>query len=495
MASRFGKVSRKAIGLGLALAMAAMVAGGSATGLAWWREAPSSTDGLDWVVVRRDDLDTSLVAGGDLEATQQTIVACQVEELADTDGTIILTLIDNGTVVKKGDVLCRLDSSQFEELARQQEILTNQERALCLQAQLVLETARLALREYQEGLVTQLTQEFEGRIALGRSDAQRQADRLAWAESMSVKGYLSEGQLLTERQNLARFQHELRKSEGEFQVFRRYTVPKEIQGFKAEVETAENNYRVEAERLKVEEDELAYIRKQIANCIMRAPKDGVVVHANKNRWWAPPLQPGTTVYLDEAIFMLPDLTRMVVAVSVHESMGPQIRVGMKADVRIASLSDRVIPGHVASIDYFPTMNWKEWSGDVKHFVARVQLDPTPPRVLPFMSAWVKFDTGRVRDALVIPVEAMSVVGHQQFCYVVADDGLERRAITTRRSSRDLVEVTAGLDEGDRVVLRSADVRGIPIDDTPRDPASNADREQTASPSRSVSPERSRARAS
>ena len=78
-----------------------------------------------------------------------------------------------------------------------------------------------------------------------------------------------------------------------------------------------------------------------------------------------------------------------------------------------------------------------------------------------MSAWVKFDTGRVPDALVIPVEAMSVVGHQQFCYVVADDGLERRAITTRRSTRDLLEVTAGLDEGERVVLRSLDVRGNP----------------------------------
>ena len=96
-----------------------------------------------------------------------------------------------------------------------------------------------------------------------------------------------------------------------------------------------------------------------------------------------------------------------------------------------------------------------------------------------MSAWVKFDTGRARDALVIPVEAMSVVGHQQFCYVVGDDGVERRAITTRGSTRDLLEVTEGLDEGERVVLRSLDVRGIPVDDTTRgsreQPLARADR--------------------
>ena len=293
--------------------------------------------------------------------------------------------------------MCRLDSSRFEEIARQQEILVNQGRALSLQARLVLETARMALREYREGLVTQLTQEFEGRIALSRSDVQRQADRLAWAEGMSAKGYLSEGQLLTERQALARYRHELSKVEGEFQVFRRYKVPKEVRGLEAEIETAENNDHVEAERLKVEEDFFTRIRKQIDHCVMRAPQDGIVVHANKNRWWAPPLQPGEMVYQGEEMFMLPDLARMEVNVSVHESVGPQVRVGMKADIRIASLPDRTIPGHIAAIEYFPTENWKEWSGDVKHFVVRVQLDRTPPRVLPFMSAWVTFDTGRVRD--------------------------------------------------------------------------------------------------
>jgi HlyD family secretion protein len=290
-------------------------------------------------------------------------------------------------------------------------------------------------------------------------------------------------------------QHELRKAEGEFRVFRQYKVPKEIRGFAAEIEMAENNDKVEAERLKVEEDELAYIRKQIDNCIMRSPHDGVVVHANKNRWWAPPLLPGATVYQGEQMFLLPDLTQMVVAVSVHESVGPQLRVGMKAGVRIASMADRLIAGHIESAEFFPSVNWKEWSDDIKHFVVRVRLDPTPPHVLPFMSAWVKFDTGRARDALVIPVESMSVVGHQQFCYVIGDDGVERRAITTRRSSRDLLEVTEGLDEGERIVLRSLDVRGIPVDDTTRDPVSNPSREQTASPSRSVSPERSRPRAS
>jgi HlyD family secretion protein len=476
------------------LAIAVIAAAGSASGLAR-RESPPPIDGIEWVVVRRVDLDTKLLAGGDLQATKQTTVACEVEDIADSDGTMILTMIDNGALVKKGDELCRLDSSQFEELARQQEIEVNQARATRLQAQLVLETARIALRQYQEGLVTQLTKEFEGRIALGRSDAQRQADHLAWTENMVAKGYLSKGQLLSERQALARTQHELRKAEGEFRVFRRFQVPKEIQTLRGQIETAEINDRLEADRLKAEEDRLAHLRKQIANCTVRAPQAGVVVNADQDRWWWPPLRPGDRVYQHEEMFMLPDLTQMDVVVSVHESMGPRVRVGMKAGIRIASMADRVIPGRVASINQYPVSNWKEWDESLKHFIVRVHLDQTPARILPFMSAVVEFDTGRVPDALVIPVEAMSVVDGQQSCYVVSSDGLERRPITSRRATTDLLEVTAGLNEGERVVSRSLDVHEIPVDDRARNPVSDSAMQQTAPPRVSKSPARATAQAS
>ena len=82
--------------------------------------------------MRRDDVDTTLLAGGDLQPSKQKTVTCQVEDVTDSDGTMILSVIKNGTTVKKGDELCRLDSSPLEELAREEEILVNQARALCL---------------------------------------------------------------------------------------------------------------------------------------------------------------------------------------------------------------------------------------------------------------------------------------------------------------------------------------------------------------------------
>ena len=177
------------------------VGGWSVAGLIRGRKADAALESLESFVVRRADLDTTLLAGGDLQPAKQATVTCQVEDVTDSDGTMVLSVIGNGAPVKKGDELCRLDSSALDELARQEEILVTQARAFHLKARLDLETAKIALKEYQEGLVTQWTKEFESRIALGRSDVQRQEDRLAWAEAMLAKGYLALGQLLSERQS------------------------------------------------------------------------------------------------------------------------------------------------------------------------------------------------------------------------------------------------------------------------------------------------------
>ena len=494
MASRFRGRSTRFVCLLLSFVMTLAAASWSvAERLPGWKP-PLGVESLEFVEVTRGDFDTTLLVGGDLQPVKQTTVTCQVEDITDSDGTMVLTVINNGAPVKKGDELCRLDSSAIDEMARQEEILVNQARALNLKASLELEIATIALRQYRDGLVTQSTKEFEARIALGRSDTQRQIDRLAWAERMTAKGYLAEGQLLSERQTLARLRHELKKAEGEFQLFRRFEVPKEIHALGGQIHTAEINQRLAADRLKAEEDELAYLRKQIANCTIRAPQDGVVVYANVNRWWSLPLEAGTRVYEGQSMFLIPDLTKLEVNVSVHESMGPRVRVGMKARICIASRPGEVIPGRVVAIEMLSIPNWKEWDENVRHFVARVRLDQTPASALPFMSATVEIDTGRVTDALVIPVEAVASVDGQDSCYVVGEDGLEKRSIKTRRATRDLLEVTRGLQAGEHVVTRSLDVDGeMAVVEKNHDPASDVARDQSASPRIPESSARSTAR--
>ena len=65
-------------------------------------------------------------------------------------------MIANGNPVKKGDELCRLDSSKLEELGAQEEIKVNEARASFTQARLSRDVARIGLQEYRDGLIIKI---------------------------------------------------------------------------------------------------------------------------------------------------------------------------------------------------------------------------------------------------------------------------------------------------------------------------------------------------
>lgn len=418
-----------------------------------------ATEPLESVLVRRLDLDTELVAGGDIQPIKETSVACQVEDVAKTGGVVIVSVVENGTSVKRGDELCRLDSAELEELARQEELDVNQARATCDQARLTHEVAVIELRQYQDGLAAQLTKELEGRIALTRSNTYSGRDRLAWVRAMLAKGYASQAEVVSTSQAAARAEHALRLAEVELHTFRQYQAPKQVFALQTEIAKTESVFRFEAEKLGAQEDRLAYIRKQIANCRVVAPHDGIAVYGGRHSWKPVLLEPGVRVQQGQELFTLPDLSRLEVDISVHETMGHRVRVGQAASVEIASRQDRSFTGRVVSITQLPVPNEKEWDERLRHYITRVRLDETPHGVLPLMSATAKIDTGRVPGALVLPIQAVSMLDGVPCCYVVAGDRPERRAVATGGSTADLVEITAGLEEGDRVVARP-DADGI-----------------------------------
>ena len=56
------------------------------------------------------------------------------------------------------------------------------------------------------------------------------------------------------------------------------------------------------------------------------------------------------------------------------------------------------------------------------------------------------------NVLAVPSEAIRIDNGHDVCFVVHDDGLERREVKLGKVTRDLAEVTQGLEEGEQVVL-------------------------------------------
>jgi HlyD family secretion protein len=424
-------------------------------------KARAAWEGLPRAAVRRVSFDACATAGGVTQSSQQTVVKCQLENLQvrkrggafNAGGaSTILEIIPNGTMVKKGDVLCTLDASEYEDVAQAQTLRVLQHQAEMVQTALALQSAEIALKEYREGLLPQDIVGMKGRIALAESEMKAASDRLAWSERMVAKGYASRAQVANDRQAVLSATFRLEQAQRALDTYRRFNSTKTDVALRAEVEKARKWAIHEAGDYDKSKVQLAYYQKLIDRCTIRAPHDGFVIYANGTFREAAErfrIEPGVSVYQSQELFYFPDLTKMEILAMLNETVVTQVRRGMPARVRVEGFrGGEALQGHVESVESLPRRSFN----DVPYYPCRITLKAFPSGLLPGMSAEVEIQIGRCRDVLAIPSEAVSVDRDRKVCYVIGPSGLERREITAGGSTADMIEVTDGLNEGEPVLL-------------------------------------------
>jgi HlyD family secretion protein len=409
------------------------------------------------VGVRRADLFPTEMTSGRVESGKRTIIECQLENiavgvkgqrLAAAGASVLLSVIPEGTVVKRGDVLAVLDSSEYEELLRLQQITLERARADHQQATLDLEIARLAVREFQEGTMHETIEDFEGKILLARSDLERATDRLNWSRRMSTKGYVPAAVVTSDEFKKKQMTVALADQDAAFTVFKKYTAPKTMRVLEGDVKGAASTLEYQDLRLHRQQDRLASLVKQVEHCTVRAPHDGFVIYAN-NAERELFIEPGVPVRQRQQLFYLPDLNDMEVVAMLHESIVHRINPGMRATVQVEGMTNRRIEGHVQSVAPMATLNPRS---DVRYFEGTVKLENVPGGIRPGMSAQVTIALPRVENVLTVPPEAVRFENGHDFCFVVHEDGLERREVKLGQVTHEASEVTEGLEEGEQVVL-------------------------------------------
>jgi HlyD family secretion protein len=443
--------------LGAAALLLALAGGG----WAYRNVKPASSElvgSLPRAVVHREELDVFLTVGGEIQGGKQTRIDCELQNipsalnLGSFAGQTIISLIPDGKHVKKGDVLCRFDASSYEEAARIQRIELEKAKSAFRQAELDLDSAKVGHVAYRDGEVAQLTDAFRGSIALMKSDLQRARQKLDWTKRMAKIRYVSSNDLTIDQHAVMIQEEGLKRTEGEFRVFRKYTVPKVLYELQCVIAKAQEQWDFAKEQFESDERRLAKINRQIEACTIRAPHDGMVIHADVLFGPDLKLREGMQVHQGQPMFFLPDLDHVVAGISLHESVAARVEVGMKTRIRMQAFPGRVMTGRVTRKELLPTPNYRAGI-DIRHFEARVEFDATPKGVLPDMSTEIEIITTKRKDTLVVASEALTYENGKAYCYVAVGPNLERRAVRVRRAGRNLLEVVAGLAEGEQVLLR------------------------------------------
>ena len=154
----------------------------------------------------------------------------------------------------------------------------------------------------------------------------------------------------------------------------------------------------------------------------------------------------------QELIRLPDVSKMLAEIKIHESRVGQVRVGMTAYVRIESIPNRRFKGVVRRVALLPDAQVSWMSPDLKVFPTDVLIEEELPALRPGVSARAEIIITNLSKVLSVPIQTVARWRGENVCFVKKGSGVAPVPVTTGWFNDQFVEVTLGLKEGDRVLL-------------------------------------------
>jgi cobalt-zinc-cadmium efflux system membrane fusion protein len=160
---------------------------------------------------------------------------------------------------------------------------------------------------------------------------------------------------------------------------------------------------------------------------------------------------GEMVNPEKTLFTVADLSTLWVAIDIYEKDISRLRLGTGVKVSVAAFPGKTFRGKISYISDVVDEKTRTEK-------ARVTLDNSSGLLKPGMFATVLVETtGRGTERLIaVSEEAVLVDGTKRYVFMhTAQDTFKKREIETGRTLGNRVEVTAGLKEGDSIVVKGA----------------------------------------
>lgn len=441
---------------------------------------------------QKTSFDITVTATGDLQAKNQIEVRSELET-----ETSIVELAPEGKMVKKGDLLIRLNADQIQtqlddaklqvEAAKANQVAAensymiqqSENESKLRQAKLKLDLAILDLDQWEKGERVQKLKDIELALDKNTKDFARLEERYGRSQELFKQGFQSKDELQRDEIALREARAALEKAKLEQLTYTNFQEPKDRKTKESAVEEA----RAELERVRqqneielaskeatrfnarttrqLREERMNKLVKQLAATEMRAPQDGLVIYAtNAGRGFFgddSPMQVGRRVRPQEALIVLPDTSEMVASVRVPEAIAGRIRRGQPATVKVDKLPGMTFTGQVDEIGILAESQDRWRDPNRREYTVKVLLDDPKSagevELKPSDRSEATIVLGRVQDAIAVPLQAVFTEEQVPFVWTPAGSRYERTPVRVARRSDTLAEIAVGLSEGMQVLLR------------------------------------------
>lgn len=450
-------------------------------GVKWWRASQTRGDALT-ATVARADLPIAVIERGELESAQSVEVRCEV------DGREIklVSILPEGTAVKKGQEVGRFDVEVIDKAIAEQSVKAEQARGKAQAAKAELEVqenkaksdvakadreaqlAELKLEKYEKAEYDADYYEKKGAIDLAQKDLEEAKANLKFMDRLVTRGLAQMEQRKFKEMDINQKEYLVKRDQAKLLVLEydkrckivelkfnakdaRLELERTRKGSQASIDKARSEWEAAEKTARLEQIQLERLQSQRAKYVIIAPQAGIMVYFKRPWDETARIQAGALLYSQQPIFTLPDLNHMKVKVKIHESVVKKVKVGLPVTIKVDALSNVVMHGTVKKV---ATLAQSEWRSSVKEYETEVSIDDLPEAggLKPGMTGEVRILIETLPDVLIVPVQAVTEREGKHYAYVVGSIGTTRREVKIGESNEQFVEILAGLNEGESVVL-------------------------------------------
>ena len=448
----------------------------------------------DIAIATRGPLRISETANASITAVEETRVLSQMEGRA-----TITWLIEEGAMVAEGDEVVTLDSNQQEDRLANQEISVEQAKASLVKA---TEDLAILIRQCESdlnaatnkvtfaemdldkffggeiaGVTTMGEQEQaikseESAIQLSRAELELAKENYLWSVKLAEQDFITATELEGDRLDFEEKGNRLEVAENKLKILKKYTHEKAklelrqklkdakldkertIARNKANVTQTEADLEGRTRELELAKERLENLVYQVANSVVRAPHQGIVVYGfegdTRNRTY---VEEGTSVREGQNLITLPNLSNMQVMMTLPEAAIDNIVPGLRAIVTVDT-SDEPLKGVVIRRAPLPdsTARWGDPDNKVYKTWVDILSNNDDSRLLPNMSSTVEIVIDVLDDVLSIPIQGVFTQGAVNYSWVHTSDGPVARRVELGAHNHTHTVVLEGLEAGDKVYM-------------------------------------------
>ena len=405
------------------------------------------------VTVKRGMFIHEILGRGSVDSAKNVEVRCRVES-AGMEGLSIVTVVPEGTLVKKGDMLIELESSRLEENTEKQLVTVIGSKAKLEQAQADLKTAELTLTEYLEGTYEQQIKTIESEIFSAREQVHTQEDNLAHFNRLYERDYITYSTIEAYLIELDKAKLARGIAEQKLDVLQRLTKEKMVTQYEAAITTAKALVAAAEQTFQIDENRLEHLKRQLANCTIYAPSDGQVVYYMP-RWGSDEnlVREGMKVIDKQILILLPDPTQMQVKGLINEANVRYVSKGQKTAVRLEAFLNQVFDGVVSNVNpYAEQAGFMGGNNMSREYLATVRILNPPEDIKTGLTAEVRITVNEIPNALLLPRQAVFEYGKKMYAVTYNDGKWDKVEVKTGPPNDKEVVILEGLNEGDTVVL-------------------------------------------